>query len=160
MADHIDLLRSSVLQHCLEESSHGLDVLLSVIVLIGKIGIGWAPGSCVKLSLDVALASEVGEEFSCSGLPRSVAVGAASSKGEIAVSVDEDHWYFCEFFFGRGFSPECCTLEISPFKSPTRVTLIFYFLPFLLRKEAKSYVNPQVMSKALTCCSTEPFVLI
>lgn len=80
MADHVDLLCSSVLQHSLKEGSHGLDILLGVIVLIGEVGVCWSPGGCVKFSLGVALASEVGEEFSCSGLPGSVAVGAASSE--------------------------------------------------------------------------------
>jgi hypothetical protein len=121
-----------------------------MVVLVGKVGVGWAPGGGVKFCLCVSLSSQESGKLSKTSLPGNISISGSSSKGDITVSVDENNRGLDDFLLGSSLASESSALEISPFKVPAGIAYIGESLPLFLMKLAKSSVKPQVMSRLLS----------
>jgi hypothetical protein len=125
-----------------------------VVVFGGGVGVRRAPRRRVEFGFFVALSAEEGGELPEAGLPRDVAVLAASSEADVAVAVDEDNGCLRQLLSAAGLASKGGAFEVVALEVPLRIVLIVRCLLFL-RKAAKSLVNPQVMSSSPTgsCCS-------
>lgn len=150
VSNHIDLSSSSVFENSFEESSHLQHVLLSMVVLVGKVRISWTPGGCVKFCLGVSLSSQISSKFSETSLPWDVSVSASSSKAYITVSMDKNNRCFDDFLLSSGLASKSSALEVSPVEVPAWIAYIGESLPLALMKLAKSSVKPQVISRLLS----------
>jgi hypothetical protein len=90
-----------------------------MVVLVGKVRIGWAPGGCVKFCLSVSLSSQISGKLSETSLPGSVSISTPSSEAEITVSVDKDNGCLDDFLLSSSLASESSALEVGSVEVPT-----------------------------------------